>query len=352
MPRAKKVKEVAVAPTDAPVTPTDAPVVPAEEPAAPTEVPRAKPRALFQWIVAVLVIVAAFVISHPLTEKTMQISNGYGARIACSVVFVANRTLDSALAAELQFPPIKYLSSIEIDHDTKCAIAQSRFMSVKTVACWRGQRLGCVGHNGPFDIDTRVSPALALSAAWPLGEGESSGAAGESVDVPRVKAAVEAHFADASLQARGFVVVRKGEILLERYADGFDETTPLIGWSMSKSLMHALFAMRAKAVPDLLNLSSPIDLPEWEGDEKSQRTVRELLQMRDGYAFDENYLPGGSVTDMLFRRGETWGPEMDRHMRDTAQSACFQYSSTTTNILARLLKLSFERYRTHLPLSL
>jgi CubicO group peptidase (beta-lactamase class C family) len=185
--------------------------------------------------------------------------------------------------------------------------------------------------------------------AWPLGEGQRRRTGRKDMDVARVWSAVEAHFAATSLQARAFVVVRNGELLMEHYADGFDASTPLLGWSMTKSLMHALLAVRSKDAPTLLNLTSPIDLPEWVGDAKSQKTVRDFLQMRSGMSFDEYYTPGSDVLDMLFKRTSTWGPEMvERPLRDAEAAACFQYSSTTTNILARLLKLSFERFA-HAP---
>jgi CubicO group peptidase (beta-lactamase class C family) len=188
-----------------------------------------------------------------------------------------------------------------------------------------------------------------VNDAWPLGEKSHRRTARKDMDVARVWSAVEAHFAATSLQARAFVVVRNGELLMEHYADGFDASTPLLGWSMTKSLMHALLAVRSKDAPALLNLTSPVDLPEWVGDAKSQKTVRDFLQMRSGMSFDEYYTPGSDVLEMLFKRSSTWGQEMvDRPLRDAESAACFQYSSTTTNILARLLKLSFER-STHAP---
>ena len=44
-------------------------------------------------------------------------------------------------------------------------------------------------------------------------------------------------------RTRAVVVVKDGWVIAERYADGIDPETPLIGWSMTKSLMHALIGI-------------------------------------------------------------------------------------------------------------
>lgn len=39
---------------------------------------------------------------------------------------------------------------------------------------------------------------------------------------------------------RGIVVIKDGELVAERYAEGFDADTPELGWSMSNSVSSLL----------------------------------------------------------------------------------------------------------------
>ncbi len=48
-------------------------------------------------------------------------------------------------------------------------------------------------------------------------------------------------------QTRGLVVLYNGQLIAERYADGFRADMPLIGWSMGKTITFALLDMVASA---------------------------------------------------------------------------------------------------------
>src|SRR5690606_38230670 len=84
------------------------------------------------------------------------------------------------------------------------------------------------------------------------------------------------------------VVVQGGRLLLERYGGELPSfthpptpvvpTTPLLSWSMAKSVTHALVGL---LVGDgLLDPAAPAAVPEWAGDERSAITLDHLLAMR------------------------------------------------------------------------
>lgn len=145
------------------------------------------------------------------------------------------------------------------------------------------------------------------------------------------------------------VVQQHGEIVAERYGvrpGNLFETepapvtpaTPLISWSIAKSMAHAALWM---LVGDgLVQALDPAPVPEWRGTDREAITVLDLLEMRSGLAFVEDYVDGESsdVIDMLFGAGA----------RDHAAYAAakplqhppgswWSYSSGTTNILSRLI---------------
>jgi len=134
------------------------------------------------------------------------------------------------------------------------------------------------------------------------------------------------------------LAVRGGEVVHEWYAEGVTADTTLISWSMAKSITHALVGF---AVDDgKLELHGPAPVPEWADDERSAITVDQLLRMCPGLEWCEDYVDDqlSDVIEMLFGEAKA----------DMAAFAAgfpllhepgtvFNYSSGTTNILARIV---------------
>ena len=113
--------------------------------------------------------------------------------------------------------------------------------------------------------------------------------------------------------------------------------TPLLSWSMAKSVLHAAVGL---LVGDRrLDLDAPAEVPEWAdpGDPRHAITLRQLLAMRDGLDFVEDYVDGGvsDVIEMLFGRGQA---DMAHFAADRPLAAPpgtrFNYSSGTSNIVS------------------
>jgi CubicO group peptidase (beta-lactamase class C family) len=81
--------------------------------------------------------------------------------------------------------------------------------------------------------------------------------------------------------------VKHGWVVAERYAVGITPMMPLIGWSMTERLTHALIGIGLKHGE--LKLSEPLLLPEWRTNKDVQQiiTLDHLLRMNSGLAFDE-----------------------------------------------------------------
>ena len=138
-----------------------------------------------------------------------------------------------------------------------------------------------------------------------------------------------------------------GAVVAERYGgalEHFDRAptpvtaeTPLLSWSMAKSMLHAVVGL---LVGDgRLDLDAPADVPEWSdpGDPRHAITLRQLLAMRDGLDFVEDYVDDrvSDVMHMLFGEGQ---PDMAHFAADRPLAAApgtrFNYSSGTSNIIS------------------
>lgn len=134
------------------------------------------------------------------------------------------------------------------------------------------------------------------------------------------------------------LVMHKGEVVSETYAPEVTSQTTLISWSMAKSMTHALVGIAQ--MDGLLNVADSRLFAEWEADDRRNITVQQLLEMRSGLSWVEDYVDGDAsdVIEMLFGSGKS----------DIASYAIAQplaakpgaewvYSSGTTNIITRLL---------------
>jgi len=115
---------------------------------------------------------------------------------------------------------------------------------------------------------------------------------------------------DAALAATAtdaLVVLHRGRIAYEAYANGMTANTPHILMSVSKSVLGVVAAIlagqgrfdRSALVVDLI--------PEVAGSAYAGATLGQLLDMRAGVLFDENYeAVSGAI--IAYRRAQGWNP--------------------------------------------
>ena len=195
-----------------------------------------------------------------------------------------------------------------------------------------------------------ISPAFAPQPPgvdWPTGEWPR-GTHPRQVELDEL---VDEMFTSEALAVtNAVVVIQGGRVVAERYGgvrEFFDRpsepitsASPLLSWSMAKSMLHFLVGTlvdEGRLDPDQL---APV--PEWAdpSDPRHVIRIRDLLAMRDGLAFIEEYELGQTshVIEMLFGEGK------DDVAAFTAQlplahdpGTFFNYSSGTTNVLSRIV---------------
>lgn len=115
---------------------------------------------------------------------------------------------------------------------------------------------------------------------------------------------------DQALEATStdaLVVLRKGCIVLERYANGMTERSPHILMSVSKSMLGLVAGILAgRGIFEVSRLATDI-IPELKTTAWSGATVGQLLDMRTGVAFNEDYL-ATSGPMIAYRKAVGWNP--------------------------------------------
>ena len=139
----------------------------------------------------------------------------------------------------------------------------------------------------------------------------------------------------SGLQTRALLVAKGGAVVAEAYAPGIDSDTPLLGWSMAKSVT-ALMIGRMEVL-GLADVDLTTGFAQWQQDERSAITIKQLLQMSSGLYFDETYAPGSDSTRMLFTEHSASDVALTA-VPDKTPGTYFSYSSGTSNILMRWMR--------------
>ena len=155
----------------------------------------------------------------------------------------------------------------------------------------------------------------------------------------------------AQTQTDALVILQRGRLVTEHYANGMTLETPHILMSVSKSMMGLLFGQLG------IDAERPVVdvLPELAGTAYKGASIRHLLDMRTGVAFEEDYL-ATSGTIVEYRKATGWnalGPgdaPGDLHSfyqvlteRDGPHGGRFHYISTNSDLLGWVIERATGR---------
>ncbi len=277
------------------------------------------------WAMAVLAAPSLLGFSLWRLGDALAVATGMGAKLGCSGYFVSDHEPQQIIDDLASYSPVNRRLSLEFGNHR---VVASLFGLATASATYR-PGLGCT-----LDIgDTAQLDTLVVDDS----QAGAEPAPVQPVDPAPQAAAAALLASDAALglQTRALVVLHRGRLVAESYAEGFGATDSLLGWSMGKSVIAILLG-RMEAL-GLLPADPPRPLfAAWAGDERREVTLEQLLQMTSGLAWDETYAPGSDATRMLF---QAHGASEVALASPLAQppGTTFSYSSGTSNLLARLL---------------
>jgi CubicO group peptidase (beta-lactamase class C family) len=161
------------------------------------------------------------------------------------------------------------------------------------------------------------------------------------VSTPALNAEIDKLFdEDEHAETRALVIMRGGEIVVERYAPGYDRDTRFISWSMAKSVTAVLVGLMV--ADGRLALDAPAPVPDWQrpGDPRGAITLRHLLHMSSGLQHTEAGDPPYQSDEvrMLFLDGRD---DMVRYAEsqplEAEPGSKFEYSTNTSVILSDII---------------
>jgi CubicO group peptidase (beta-lactamase class C family) len=288
---------------------------------------RVTPRRIGLAVVAVLLVVGGVY-----AFRIASILVAYKAKMLCSEVLLAQRD-PRAVMTELEvddLTPLRYVSA-SIDSSGRTVTA-----SVAGLISHRasyGDDRGCVLLFGP-----QPPTGQALTPRGRHGSTHTLASDTNHALDPVLDRAFAEPNPDRVRRTRAVVIVQDRRIIAERYAPGFTPETPLIGWSMTKTVINALVGILVKE--GRLSLAKPVPIAEWHAVDDPRRhiTLDQLLRMSSGLRFNES--PANPLSDAiisLLRSPETAMYAVRMPLVDVP-GRTWRYSSGTTNIISRAVR--------------
>lgn len=276
-------------------------------------------------------IVTMIIINYP----RLNVISGYSAKNTCSSVFLANRSLAFTDATDNNFSPIN-IASDQIDLEEQSATASTLGLLTRKAIYREG--LGSVLITKDFDplktvlVPKRMTPNDTV--AYPYGNAPQVDTVFNNVDYEMLDQKISSIFNDVN-KTRAVVAIYKNQIIAEKYAEGFDKDSKILGWSMTKSVLSTVYGIMQHL--GKINVKNKAPVAAWQNDDRKEITIHNLLQMNSGLEWDENYEEISDVTKMLFLEEDMTKTQLQKPLVALPNSA-WNYSSGTSNLLSGILR--------------
>ena len=299
-------------------------------------------------VVGVLLLAAVGfgVVRGPTLLQTVRLGAAYAAKTACSGVFISGRSLESIHATDMNAAPIP-ISMIHVDESERSVTVKLGPISRTAIyrencGCTVAQEMTVEELRSQSVGDPFAQPEELEDVAWPMGNATALTPAPQDIDTDALSAALDFAFAEPYPEkkrgTRGMIVVYDGNLVAERYADGYHKDMPITSWSMTKTITATLVGILSG--DGKLDVHASAAVPEWagEGDERAAITLDQLLRMSSGLKFQEEYSSTPSdVVRMLYESPDA-GAFAARMPLAAKPDTKWSYSSGTTNIISRIVR--------------
>lgn len=228
---------------------------------------------------------------------SLEVGAGYSAKVICSATFTSGRDFEQVVSNDFSIP-ILYT----ITKEGNSVSSSTLFGLIKRTANYDPIRNSCTlaapGETQTIWDTVKFTPKevkpISTSSEWPQGDENARITDHSQINWENLKKIFDASFHEPVLKdtgilrnTRAVIIVYDGKIIAEGYADGFSESTPIIGWSMTKSLISTVIGARINE--GKLSLSDSNLLEEWKSDERSKITLDQLLRGNNFFNYKNLY---------------------------------------------------------------
>ena len=267
-------------------------------------------------------------------DRAIRVATANVAQTLCTGVFVEGLAPDRVFAENIA--PMKGMHILlprlhyAVDRDTR-----------KVTAQWLGHFVSEVTYYPTYGcaLPLLAPDAATLQAAYEVATATTDAPA--TSEDPTIVGALALAFAEPAhgphRNVHAIVVMHDGKIIAERYAAGFNPDTPQLGYSLSKSVVNALFGILVKQGRLTMNMPAPVLAWQSPGDPRHRITLDQLSRMVSGLDLTEDDSGFDPVSTMLFLKKDMAGYAAHASLR-IQPGQQWEYTSGNTLILTGILR--------------
>tara|TARA_R110002072_G_scaffold201316_3_gene359081 strand:+ start:131 stop:1450 length:1320 start_codon:yes stop_codon:yes gene_type:complete len=292
-------------------------------------------------LLTVAILLLTLIINYP----KLNILAGYSAKNTASSVFLGERSLSFTDTTDNNFSPVN-LATNAIDKQKKTA--SSSVFGLLTRKSIIREGLGSVLTLDKKDEKSNYKTPKRRKTVndtipYPYGNGSHKDSVFESIDYKKLNETVNSIF--GVRKTRAVLVLYKGQIIAEKYSEGFTKNSRILGWSMTKSIMSTVFGILEHQ--QKINIQDKAPVESWQNDARKEITIHNLLQMNSGLKWDENYVEISDATKMLFLERDMTKVQEEKPLIGKPNET-WNYSSGTSNLLSGILRDQFKNHQSYL----
>lgn len=295
-----------------------------------------------RYVRAVFFVLTATLAFLFVSAQASPLKTGAGAvaHNLCSSIFVSGlgekETYDELVGGLIG--PARLLVRYRVDRQRKTVDASMLFAHAHAVFTpGYGCRLMYPG-DGPLPAadakadeggEASVGDSFAPAGAVETGNAALKAALDEAFDGPGAR----------ERRVKAVVIVKDGRVVAERYAPGFGVNTPVMSFSVAKSVTNALLGILVRE--GKVKMDAPAAVPEWQGagdpkDPRAAITSDNLLRMESGLDAAETGSGFDPSSQMLYGTSDM-GAFAAARPRRIAPATRWEYTSVDTLLLDRMM---------------
>lgn len=294
-----------------------------------------------------LILVVTVFYNYP----KLNLISGFASKNLASTNFISQRLHADITENDNNVPLVK-LARLETATENSAVASVYGLMERETI-CRDG--LGCVLITDDYDKNQKLlkpnRKLVSNDLPFPYGNNDIKDTVFDTIDYNKLNEAVTNAFSNYEVQkTRTVLVVYKGQIIAENYIEGFSKDTPILGWSMTKSVLATLYGIleyQGKIDMDYQPFKE-LDLTGLTGkDPRDFIPLDDFLRMQSGMAWDEDYTSISDVTKMLFLDSDMTKAQIETDYSSKKEKV-WNYSSGTSNLLSGILRKQFKTHQEYL----